>query len=120
VFNSAVHQVYSPVCTSVNVILPVYYPDSSGVIFREYVLFFPGPIVSVGGPDAPTRSVSTSYVILLSVNVFLNTKSYLVEALAWQLMIRWSTAKGSSPIPFRSYSKTSFVEGLVITNFASH
>lgn len=82
VFRSAVHQIYSPVYVSVNVILPVYDPLNSGVIINEYTTFFPGLIVKVGGPDAPTRSVSTSYVMLLSVDGFLKTRSCFVELLA--------------------------------------
>lgn len=60
VLSNAVHHKYSPVSVSVKVILPVYYPLSSGLISIVYTSFLLAPIVMTAGPDAPIKSVSTS------------------------------------------------------------
>lgn len=55
---------------------------------------------------------------MITLYGFDNVISKLEVCFAIQFITKWSSAKGSSPIPFKSYSNTSLVKWFVSINLA--
>jgi hypothetical protein len=75
--------------------------------------------MKVFGPVQFNRSISTLKVTGLSEYGFLTIIYRLYLCLESHLISMWFSARGSSPMPLRSYSNWSIVVGLAMTSLAS-